>query len=225
MKREYPTRLLPKLSYVNDIQAKGYSLDRFYVQRNTEGNTPVHDLYEIRENLGDHIQDSRYIGGLSMNLVGVYRRNDSRFVVNYKKSPVLKEDWSQNLRPLQPWRNSFSYQKKAGFFGFLIADVLKIKKEHILKKEGSDVGKYEVSFILEHKPTRCNYWHIEFHLYGKCLEEEGVSGKLIDLAEKKIISKSQVDKIGGMMTKEFRAILKIRSNIVQYHIPELYYTF
>ena len=224
MKRDYPSRLLPQLSYVDDIQAKGYTLDCFYVQRNTEGKTPVHDLYEMRENLGDHIQDSRYRGGLSMNLVGVYRRNDSRYVVNYKKSPVLKEDWTQKLKPLQPWRNRFSYQKNAGHFGFLIADVLKIKKEHILKNGGTDVGKYEVSFILEHKPTRCNYWHVEFHLYGKCLEEEGESGKLIDLAEKKIISKSQVDKIGGMMTKEFRTILKVRSNIVQYHIPYFYYT-
>lgn len=224
MKREYPSRLLPQPYFLDDIKTKGLRLDRLYVQRNTEGNVPIHDLYEIQKNLGDHLQDSRYRGGLSMNLVGVYRRNDSRHVVSFKKSPVLKDDWSQKVKPVWPWPNRFVYKKDAGYFGFLIADILSIKKEHPLKKEGNEVGIYEISFVLEHKPVRCNYWHIEFHLYGKNIDGKNISGKLIDLAEKKIITKSQVDKIGGMMTKEFRSILKLRSNIVQYHIPEYYYT-
>lgn len=224
MKRKYPPRLLPQPHYLDDIHAKGLSLNHYYVLRNTEGNVAIHDLYEIRENLGDHIQDSRYRGGLSMNLVGVYRRTDSRYVVNFKKSPVLKDDWTHRVNSVQPWLSQFSYKKDAGYFGFLIADVLNIKKEHTLKKEGNDVGKYEISFVLEHKPIRCNYWHVEFHLYGRNLDGKNVSGKLIDLAEMKVISKSQVDRIGGMMTKEFRSILKLRRNIIQYHIPEYYYT-
>lgn len=224
MKREYPSRLLPQPHYINDIKVKGFPLNRFFVQRNTEGNVPIHDLYEIRENLGDHIQESRYRGGLSMNLVGVYHRTDCRYVVDFKKSPNLKNDWTRKVKPMLPWSSRFVYKKDAGYFGFLIEDILNIKKEHTLKKEGSDVGKYEISFVLEHRPILCNYWHVEFHLYGRNIDGKNDSGKLIDLAEKNIISKKQVDKIGGMMTKEFRAILKLRSDIIQYHIPESYYT-
>lgn len=224
MKRSYPNRLQPHSNYVNDITTNGFVIDRYFVLRNTEGNVPIHDLYDLKENLGDHMQDSRYRGGLSLNLVGIFHRNDSRYIVNYKKYPILKDDWSQQVNPIFPWPRCYNYRKDAGCFGFLIADVLSIKKKLTLKNANTDVGQYEVSFVLEHKPTRCNYWHVEFHLYGKCLEDNGVSGKLIELAEKKIISKGQVDKVGGMMTKEFRSILKIRSNIVQYYIPKEYYT-
>ncbi len=223
MQREYPSRLMPQPDYVEDIKANGFPIERYYVQRNTEGNVPVYNLYELRDNLGDHIQESRYRSGLSMNLVGVYHRNDSRFIANYRKSPILKENWSKQVNPIKPWRSRGEYRKNAGYFGFLIADILNIKKKLILKNANTYVGNYEVSFILEHKPTRCNYWHVEFHLYGNCLEGKGESGKLIDLAEKKIISKGQVDKVGGMMTKEFRSILRLRSNIIQYHIPKTYY--
>lgn len=224
MKRIYPDRLLPRANYVNDIVVNGYVIDKFFVQRNTEGNVPIHDLYDLKANLGDHMQDSRYRGGLSMNLVGIYHRNDSRYIVNYKKYPILKEDWSQQVHPILPWEKCYNYRKNSGYFGFLIADVLSIKKKLMLKNANTDVGQYEVSFVLEHKPTRSNYWHVEFHLYGRCLEDNGTSGKLMDLAEMKIISKGQVDKVGGMMTKEFRSILKIRSSIIQYHIPKEYYT-
>ena len=223
-KVSYPIRLLPQDNFVKDFDKYLANFNDFYLLHTAENSEALYDKQYLIRNIGNHFISKRFMSGMSMNLVSVYRRNDSRFVVDFKANPLAKDEWNAKNGSIIP-QKQLKYNKRVGYFGFKISDILSIKKVMPLKeKDGKTDETYEISTRIEHKPTRCNFWHFEIYLYATCIsKEDGPKGKVPDLVRDGIFSKTLGDNLPTKIMSEFIDIIKWRSEIVAYHINTLSY--
>lgn len=223
MRKKYPVRLLPQQSFVGRFENFSVIGD-FFLLHTAENSVPLFDRQYLIQNIRYHFRPDRFMTGMSMNLVSVYQRNDARYVVDFILNPNAKLPWNNGDISVNPKRD-LKYKKDAGYFGFRISDILSIKKEMpIREKNGKKDETYEITTRIEHKPTRCNYWHYEIYLYATCTSKEGgPQGKVPDLVEREIFSKNLGRNLPTKVMSEFINIIKWRSELVAYHInPSLY---
>lgn len=222
--RLYPHRLLPKQTYKSRIEELN-SIRNFYLLHIAEEAVPLYDKYYLKANLKCHFIPGRFMSGMSMNLVAAYQRNDTRLIVDYKANPMASDGWESGHDTICP-NKQLKYKKNVGYFGFKIADILSIKKVLSLKeKNGRTDETYEISTWIEHKPTKCNYWHYEIYLYARCISKEnGPEGKIPDLVKQGVFSKNMGKNLPTQIMSSFIDIIKWRSEIIAYHIPSLLYS-
>lgn len=224
-KVSYPMRLLPKDDFVKDFNKHLANFNDFYLLHTAEKSEVLYDKQYLIRNIKDHFIPKRFMSGMSMNLVSIYRRNDSRFVVEFKANPLAKDEWNAMNGAIIP-KKQLKYNKRVGYFGFKISDILSIKKQMPLKdRDGKNEETYEISTRIEHKPTRCNFWHFEIYLYATCItKNNGPEGKVPELVKKGIFSKKLGENLPAQVMSEFIDIIKWRSEIVAYHINSAVYT-
>lgn len=219
-RKSYPYRLLPK-SQFQIITKWPSDINRFFVTRATEGNVRIDSKANLMSNLSYHIQASRFLNGLSVNLVAIYRRYDTRIAINYKGNPSYSTKWDgcQIARPSK----CHIKHCRSGYFGFLIRDLLRVRLEEVdLKNNGKSNGKYNITFKLYHKPTNSNFWHCEFHIYGQSLDAANASGTMLELQQKGIVSKRAVEGIANSMMRDFEAIVKSKGEIKHRRLFNVY---
>ncbi len=218
----YPLRLIPK-SHYKIISEWPSDIDCFYVTRATEKNVKLGKVADLRKNLADHIQASRFLKGLSVNLIAIYKRQDTRIALYFKGDDRYSDYWEIGKNPVCPKKSHIKHQR-SGYFGFLVADLLRIKMEGVeLKNNGKNNGKYDISFKLYHKPTCSNFWHCEFHIFGKSCEDGKISGTMQELQENEIISKNAVKGIANSMMSDFEKIVRWKGNIKHRRLYYRYY--
>lgn len=223
-KRPYPVRLLPHGDYIKDFDEHLPNFNDFYLLHTSEKSVPLYDKQYLIQNIGKHFIPKRFMTGMSMNLVSVYRRNDSRIIVDFKANLLAKDGWNERDTSVIPYRH-LRYNKRVGYFGFRISDILSIKKILPIKeKNGNKNETYEISTRIEHKPTKCNFWHYEIYLYATCTSKaDGPRGKVPDLVAEEVFSKNLGENLPTKIMSEFINIIKWRSEMVAYHInPSIY---
>lgn len=235
MKIKYPEDLLPRSDYrediLEDLSSEGkpsLSVDKinnYYLVHTLDGGESLHSSYQLSENFRNYFIPGRFVSGMSMNLLSVYRKRHTQYVVDYKTNNGASDPWKLGDISIIPYKK-LKKKKSAGYFGMKIADIMSIQKKLPMKNnEGAKEDEFLISTVIEHKPTRCNYWHFEIYLYAKDLDNtsDKYSGKMTDLASRKIISNNQVKVVPGKMLQEFKKIAKMRSEMIGFHIPEEYY--
>lgn len=235
MKINYPEELLPQPIYRQDIfedqSSKGKptlkvdDLKSFYLVHTLDDGKSLHSSYQLSVNFREYFTPRRFVSGMSMNLLSVYRKRHTQYIVNYKSNNGASDPWKLGEVSIIP-RKKLKKKKSAGYFGMKIADIMSIQKKLPMKNnEGASEDEFLISTVIEHKPSRCNYWHFEIYLYAKDLDKpnESYCGKMTDLAAKKIISNNQVKVVPGKMLQEFKKIAKMRSELIEFHIPKEFY--
>lgn len=223
MKKVYPERLLPQDNYAEHLDVSN-DIEICYLLHTAEKSVPLYDKQYLIRNIKHHFIPDRFMSGMSMNLVSIYRKSDTRYVVDFKANASADQDWKPKVKAVCP-KKKLKVRRNVGYFGFRIADILSIKKQLPLKeKNGIKEELYEISTRIEHKPTRCNYWHYEIYLYAQCVSKaDGPEGKVPELVAKEIFARNLGKNLPTKIMSEFINIIKWRSEMVAFHIaPTLY---
>ena len=158
-----------------------------------------------------------------MNFVSVFKRQDSRIALDYKNHREHASDWCAEHKAMCPEKSHIRHFH-SGYYGFQIKDLQKIRREQVELKVGNQKkGRYNISFVLIHRPTVSNYWHCELHIYGKSVDPCHESGTMIELQQKGIVSKNAVTSIANSMMTDFEKIVKSKNEIKRRRIDKKLY--
>lgn len=158
----YPNKLLPKESYRlisnNTINGKG-----FFIGRKTDDQDildPVTGLIKTAV----VSKQTKYLIGYSINLLGVFRVRDSKIEIRKKARSGFHTSWKPGGKFFRPQKQEYSINKRSGLFFMEFNKVNNFPASILQQSTG-----VQFQFIckVDHKPTRCNFWHFEIHWENK----------------------------------------------------------
>ena len=93
----------------------------------------------------------------SLNLYGIYENNHTKFEV---KDKTLHSDWQVGTDGVMPENKSVVEKPRYGnlFFDYNAIRALSVKYEDL---SGKQKEVRTITSIINHKPSRCNFWHYE----------------------------------------------------------------
>lgn len=209
----YPRYLYPKLRY-HRIPPHP-KMKRMMVLRLMLGaEMPKKGLID-RDTMAAHMRDSQFYGGISVNLLYMYKKRD---VVWWIDDEQLTDYWDYRSTPPGIPASKLLHNKKQGYFGFCIRDIERISSTY---QVFNDKGKFQredgVICKVEHWPTRVNYWHYNIFLYG--VEKKKDAEPRIYLLSSEC-GKSKVKNVASNLMEEFFQILRSKQQLHTYCIPK-----
>lgn len=222
MSKHYPNCILPKLSYKEMGNLSNTHFGKFFLVRTVPDNRPVKSYKDLLERMGDIMKASHFTsGGMSFFLLSRYRKKDTRYIVDYSANKEYSAYWHLIEKPVCPLSRHVTYKKNRGYVGIEIGDVLAVSKPINLKKSGVDIGKHKVTLIIEHKPTKSNFWHCEMVLFGELITEDPEKKYVKRLLD--ITSKTVVQQVGGEMLDKLKDVMKLPDEMKEYSLPGAFY--
>ena len=213
----YPKRILPRQNYKNMGQLQGVHLGKFFLVRTAPDNKPIKSHEDLLNRLGELMKASQFrSGGLSVTLLSRYKKKDCRYIVSYEANSEYSKYWNPGEPAVRPQSCDVGYKKNRGYIGIGICDVLAASKRMDLKKGGVSIGNHRITLIVEHKPTKSNFWHCEMVLYGEYITNDPEKKYVKRLLE--ITSKSMVESVGGEMLTQLKGMMKLPDEMKEYSL-------
>lgn len=197
MRRKYPIRLLPSKTYKELGRLSSVLNSDYVLIRTAPDNKPISSYDNLLFRLSELMKASQFRkGGVSMSLLGRYKKKDNCIIVNYKADNRYSEYWHQGDSCKRPKRKNIRYRRDRGYFGIPIKAIEAVSKMSKLKKDGANIGMHKITMQVIHKPTLSNYWHCEIVLYGELIPDKpNIQPYNKPLLE--ITSKTVTENIGG----------------------------
>ncbi len=193
----YPNKLLPKRIY-SILDSNIFRSEGFYLLRHTPSKKLIDENTDMLLNNAICLQSSHIIG-YSLNLMGRYTIKHSKIEINHDFKKVFNSDWEPCELSLQPKKGQYRYDESKGFF---FIDFNSIHNYPYSKTHPETAIKYKYICKLEHKPTKCNFWHFELHWYdsdGNKIKIE--KGKIRGIPKKIYSDFRNLFKLFGKTTK------------------------
>lgn len=169
---KYPNHLLPKSNY-KYIRLDAW-MNQMFVIRFTEDGNELASQTELVENIHSHFKSSRWFNGISVCLLGPYRKNDVRYQLKRYVVKRFSKTWKQGSR-VKPPKNKHLFCADRGYLGIKIADVNAVKFDFDCEyKDGNNKKRRKDTCYLkiEHSPTKSLFWHFNIWLCSK----NGITG-------------------------------------------------
>lgn len=215
MKKCYHKRVLPSPSF-KKIVIDTY-LNDFFLLRYSDHDRPIK---KGEKNLASHFSASQFYGGLSVNLLSVYRKQDACFKVIGSKDDPQHQPWNDGDAPFAPFEKILKYSRYRGFVGIRIKHLLRAKiDKRPIKVQGVTLRNDKAYFKLEHAPTVCNFWHFNIHIEA-VNSETNQEYLLKDLNG---YSNNQLTKVAVDLLHQIEDYVKPRKYMYRYNLPKCYY--
>lgn len=160
----YPKRIIPKCDY-KTIQI-GKSLYNHYLIRYDTKNQPIPDVEAFEKIQKENFSTGYFKKGWSTSLVGVFSKNDARFVIKKDAKDKLSKPWCHGSEPIKVQNKDYVYCINRGYFGVLIRDVLSCSFDMEVMINNKLDRTDKVSYEIVHEPTHNNYWHFSVYAYA-----------------------------------------------------------
>lgn len=160
----YPDKLLPKSHFIIIPQDILMAQPGLCLIRHVESKDAIF-LPETEILDPDCINiESGQLADLSTNLLGVFEKDDIRFVIDKETNDKFgyHDLWNGTDNCLLPLEGHYSIDDKRGCF-YILVD--KLKEDIIPMMNASDGTCQYYHFRILHTPTNCNYWHISIRVY------------------------------------------------------------
>lgn len=160
---DYPKELLPQSNYkfINTDELEDESSLIRKSKKNKKDS--IDNIGDVRLDAICEENKEREIFGLSFNLFGIYTIEHLRIIVENKD---YHEYWKPKQEILSINEILFSLDEEAYPIFFSIINIHNIEFPY----EKAINNKYTESLLatckIEHKPTKCNYWHFELSIYS-----------------------------------------------------------
>ena len=218
----YPKRIIPRLHYKEMGILPGVHFGKFFLIRTAPDNRPVKSHKELLGRLGELMKASQFRnGGLSVTLLSRYKKKDCRYIVNYEANPEYSKYWKKGEQAVRPLSRDVTYKRNRGYFGVGICDVLAVSKPMNLKKDGVSIGNHLITLVVEHKPTKSNFWHCEMVLYGEHITDDPEKKYVKRLLD--ITSKTVVENVGGEMLAQLKSVMRLPNEMKEYSLCSRFY--
>lgn len=218
----YPKHILPRYNYKNMGILPCLYFGKFFLIRTAPDNKPIKSHEDLLKRIGDLMKASQFrSGGISVTLLSRYRKKDCRFIVDYGANKEYSKYWIQGEKAVRPISKYVQYRRNRGYIGVGIRDVLAVSKLMDLKKDGVSIGNHIITFIVEHKPTNCNFWHCEMVLYGEYITDKPEKKYVKRLLD--ITSKTVVENVGGEMLDQLKATMRLPNEMKEYSLCSSFY--
>jgi len=164
---EYPEELLPQHNY-KVIETKDLNPEHSILRKSLRSKT------ESLDNLGDVRIDAIFekekeVFGLSINLFGIFTCEYLKIIVINTK---FHEDWNPGDKIPIIDEIEFTIDENAFPLFFKIKDLHNKSipyKKNLPKIKG--IKNFEGFCCIDHKPTKCNFWHFELSVYDSDLKQ------------------------------------------------------
>jgi len=218
----YPRRILPRHNYKNMGILPCLYFGKFFLVRTAPDNKPIKSHEDLLNRIGDLMKASQFrSGGLSVTLLSRYKKKDCRYIVDYSSNPEYSNYWIQGDKAVRPLSQDVQYKRDRGYIGVGICDVLAASKQMDLKKDGVSIGNHKITLIVEHKPTKSNFWHCEMVLYGEHITDKSDQKYVKRLLD--ITSKTVVENVGGEMLAQLKAAMRLPNEMKEYSLLGSFY--
>jgi hypothetical protein len=151
---QYPLELIPRIFY-KKIRIEKISNRSIFLIRHTPstpstlpGSNNINPKFvcEPRANMND----------LSLNILGKYREFHIKIKLS-KGATQYNADWKELQRGVVPKEDDVEQDNNRGFF-YISLDSL---HGHRIPKDESSPSDFQVKCEVIHKPTKCNFWHVQ----------------------------------------------------------------
>lgn len=160
----YPNRILP--GRASKIIQVNKSLHDYYLIRYDTRNQPIPDAETFDKIHKENFSTGYFKNGWSTTLLGVYSKNDARFVIKKEVRERLSKPWLQGEKSIKVRNKDIDYVINRGFFGLMIRDVLSCSFDLIVTINNKYERTDKVSYEIVHEPTHSNYWHFSIYAYA-----------------------------------------------------------
>lgn len=160
---DYPKELLPKSNYKlisTDELNNNFSLIRKSKKSKKDS---IDNIGDVRLDAICEEEREREVFGLSFNLFGIYKIEHIKITIENRG---YHDYWNPEQEPLSIDEISFSLDNEAFPIFFLILNLHNIDFPYEKTIKNKHTESLTGTCRIEHKPTKCNFWHFELSIYS-----------------------------------------------------------
>ncbi len=209
----YPSRILPHIRWHKiDSNALRNTLCHHYVVRQKREDDGIKQVFQSKE----------FITGISTYLLSTqYKKRDSHWRFAQKE---YGDYWDGKKDSIMPRKkvSAYRWENKQECIGINIDNLCRVRLDRNgINLEGLPDRTKELRFVINHTPTRGNFWHCDIFLVA--VLHDGI--KIVLDEEQKLIGKNTIKKLGQIMRDTYlkHPILVEKEKLRTHHISKSAY--
>lgn len=219
MTQKYPVRLLPLPSY-HKIKDSDITRNMYFIRQIRRGHQ-IKRIKNLRSKCEKLLSASEFYGGISCNLLSVFKKSDAAFLPSNDDLLGYTDYWNEGDAARYPTEGNYEYYPWQGYFGFKVKDVYEFEADIPIKNKNGKTIRTDTALLrFVHAPTYCNFWHFNLFLHAK----HSVTGQIYNLSDAESgVSKTQVGKIADSLIDDIAPLLRTGKSLKYTYVTKSKY--